>query len=527
MGKGDKSLMRGTWVLTLTSLFVKILSAIYRVPFQNLVGDEGFYIYQQVYPLYGVAMTFSLAGLPVFLSKLVAEADTLTAKRKVVSELFPFVFWLSLLLFALLFGGQTQIAIWMGDVQLAPLIGVVAFTFLLTPFLTSYRGFYQGLELMEPTAYSQLWEQVLRVVVILVAASLFTFLDWSLYDVGTWAMTGALVGGLVALLVLSRYQRKMTSPLFNKGQWRELFKWPRQTKYLRRLLLEGGLICGYSALLILFQLVDSFVVKNMLVASGMGETLAKVTKGAYDRGQPLLQVGMVIGVALTTAFLPSLRRYFLAGSHKLYLSRVKLFIRLAATLGTAASLGLVCLLPALNISLFNDNQGQVALQLLMLTVALMTLILVFQIIYQSQNSSRWPVMALCAGLLTKIIVSPLLTKSFGIIGASLSTLSGLLICLLVLVAFSGILKESTKETWRFVWRLALALSFMVVSLILYQTLLGIWLTASSSRIWYLLSAIGGAALGGGVLIYALFKLKVFTTREWLFIPFGKRLLRIK
>ena len=113
MGKGDKSLMRGTWVLTLTSLFVKILSAIYRVPFQNLVGDEGFYIYQQVYPLYGIAMTFSLAGLPVFLSKLVAEADTLTAKRKVVSELFPFIFWLSLLLFGLLFGGQTQIAIWM------------------------------------------------------------------------------------------------------------------------------------------------------------------------------------------------------------------------------------------------------------------------------------------------------------------------------------------------------------------------------------------------------------------------------
>jgi len=40
---------------------------------QDLVGDEGFYVYQQVYPIYGIAMTLALSGLPQFISKYVAE----------------------------------------------------------------------------------------------------------------------------------------------------------------------------------------------------------------------------------------------------------------------------------------------------------------------------------------------------------------------------------------------------------------------------------------------------------------------
>ena len=51
-----------------------ILSAVYRVPFQNnMVGNTGFYVYQQVYPIYGIGMTFALTGFPVFVSNVVAE----------------------------------------------------------------------------------------------------------------------------------------------------------------------------------------------------------------------------------------------------------------------------------------------------------------------------------------------------------------------------------------------------------------------------------------------------------------------
>ena len=64
--------MQGAAVLTLAALVAKVLSAIYRVPLQNMVGNEGFYVYQQVYPIYGIGMTFALNGLPSFIGKQVA-----------------------------------------------------------------------------------------------------------------------------------------------------------------------------------------------------------------------------------------------------------------------------------------------------------------------------------------------------------------------------------------------------------------------------------------------------------------------
>ena len=66
MVKSNRQMMQGALVLSLAAFIAKILSAVYRVPFQNMVGNTGFYVYQQVYPIYGIGMTFALSGFPVF-----------------------------------------------------------------------------------------------------------------------------------------------------------------------------------------------------------------------------------------------------------------------------------------------------------------------------------------------------------------------------------------------------------------------------------------------------------------------------
>lgn len=68
-----KQVLAGTLLLTIASFVAKLLSAVYRIPFQNMVGNIGFYVYQQIYPIYGIGMTFALTGLPVFISKLVVD----------------------------------------------------------------------------------------------------------------------------------------------------------------------------------------------------------------------------------------------------------------------------------------------------------------------------------------------------------------------------------------------------------------------------------------------------------------------
>lgn len=94
--KEMKTMMQGAVVLTIASFVAKVLSAVYRVPFQNLVGDEGFYVYQQVYPIYGIAMTLALTGLPQFISKIVAEQQTIKAQKRTLQQLFPFVLLLAI-----------------------------------------------------------------------------------------------------------------------------------------------------------------------------------------------------------------------------------------------------------------------------------------------------------------------------------------------------------------------------------------------------------------------------------------------
>lgn len=108
-----------------------------------------------------------------------------------------------------MFFSAQPFADWMGDGKLAPLIRVVSFTFVIMPFLSITRGEFQGKLLMVPTAVSQVVEQFIRVAVIVIAAWSFKQFGWTVYRTGTVAMSGALVGGIVAVLVLWYYRRKI------------------------------------------------------------------------------------------------------------------------------------------------------------------------------------------------------------------------------------------------------------------------------------------------------------------------------
>src|SRR5699024_7553724 len=64
------NLLKAALILTLAAFISKVLSALYRIPLQNLTGDLGFYVYQQIYPFIGMIMILSLYGFPAAISKL-------------------------------------------------------------------------------------------------------------------------------------------------------------------------------------------------------------------------------------------------------------------------------------------------------------------------------------------------------------------------------------------------------------------------------------------------------------------------
>lgn len=520
-----KNVMQGAFVLTVASFVAKLLSAVYRVPFQNLVGDEGFYVYQQVYPIYGLAMTLALSGLPQFISKYIAEKNTPKEQQIGIAKLYPIVFWTSIILWAATFFGSRLIAVVMGNEQLQSLIQVVSFTFLLVTPLSFYRGNFQGNLQMVPTAVSQVVEQFLRVGVILVAAWAFSSLGISIYQTGTIAMAGALIGGGVAWLVLSYYERKINGR--NLGLLQTRIKPSRDKRLIRRFVIEGGLISIFTGLLIFYQLIDSFVVANVLELSGMAESTARVAKGVYDRGQPLVQLGLVAATALSSTFLPALTKYLTAKNQALFIKSAKIYLRLTTSIALAAAVGLAILLPYVNYALFKDYAGSVTLMIFVLAIFLMAVIQAYQSIAQSQNRFRPALRAAVIGLAVKLAATCVLTWLWRTEGASVATLLGLLVTLFCLVENES---PAINNFWRernFGLKLLGCIVLMILGIVIYYAVIIIIFWDVDRRVAALLISIFGVAVGASCFVASAIRLKLFTIREWLLLPFGKKILNIR
>ncbi|MGY3766986.1 putative polysaccharide biosynthesis protein [Vagococcus vulneris] len=514
----EKKMLRGTLILTVTSFVVKVLSAVYRVPFQNLVGDEGFYVYQQVYPLYGIAMTFALSGLPIYLSKLIAGSQDAAEQQLIISKFLTVVGCLSVLSFTLIYFGSGIIAIAMGDTALRPVIQAVSLVFLIIPFISLYRGYYQGLMEMKPTAISQLVEQSIRVLIILVAGYLFLKLSLSVYQTGTIAMWGAVFGSISGLATLVYYSFKKKVHF----SWLKVRVLVDKT-FTRKLLTQGGILCVFSAYLILFQLIDSFSVLHALRMNGLSDLSAKIAKGVYDRGQPLVQVGLVVAVSMTATFLPLLTRYYIENNRQRYDATVQSYLKISRVVSSAAAIGLALILPYINQALFNENEGQLTLEIFVLSIFFVSMIQSYQTIYQSQNRVKHQFISAVSGLVVKLLTTDWLTSDFGTLGASVSTLLGLAVCLVMFHLHLHQLVKKSNESTRATAKLLLSLGIMTGSLLIYRWVISLFVLHSRTLALFL--ALLGVMIGVGSYLTCLIKLAVLNHSEWLMLPLGDKVVK--
>lgn len=528
--KQMKQMMKGAVVLSVASLIAKVLSAVYRVPFQNMVGNTGFYVYQQVYPIYGIGMTFALSGFPIFLSKLIAETKH-NGERKIILKRASLILTLfAIVLFLGIYTFSDVIANGMGDSQLAPIVKAVSWMFLLMPGLVVWRGYFQGTENMIPTAISQVVEQIVRVAVILIAAALFLKSDWSEYRMGTYAMSSAWIAGIAALFVMMYYyylkggnQALKEVPSLNYG---EVTNAPSYSKLFLRFLTEGSAICILSALLILLQLIDSFTLFNGLMDSGVLADEAKNLKGIYDRGQPLVQLGMVVGTGFASSLIPMLTKHFVHRQEGEFYRTAVSLLRITTAFAMVATAGMLTLMPFINDLLFGDRDGNAVLSVYILAIIVASLIGAYNTILQSRNQHRMAMLALVFGLLLKWGFNQLLIGHFGTMGASIATVFSLGGILLVLwLAMPTRLKGSLLKG-SFLLKLVICCWIMTFVITIVFLFLGQW-AFIATRSGSLVAIIIGISIGVPLFVWLIFKFKLFTIREWLYMPFGKRIVRIR
>lgn len=520
-----KAMIKGAFLLSIASFIAKVLSAVYRVPFQNMVGNTGFYVYQQVYPLYGIGMTFALSGFPVFFSKTIAEAENKQEEKRLMEQSFVVLSCFAVVVFGFLYGFAPRIAQLMGDEQLTPIIRSVSWMSFFMPLLATLRGYFQGTYRMEPTAVSQVTEQLVRVGVILFFAYLYTKGTFDIYQMGAGAMSGALWGAGAAAFVLTiaflkdrrlRKNKEDAELSVHRSSWISL---------IHRYATEGMTICLLTSILVLFQLVDSFTLYKGLVEKGILTETAKVLKGIYDRGQPLVQLGMVVGTGFSASFIPLMSRAYAFRREDEFNRAAKSLIRMTAIFSLAAVAGLLAILPEVNLMLFGDTSGSDVLAVYIGSIAAASIMMAYHSILQSWGQYRLSLFALALGLCVKWIANIIFIDWWGTMGASLATLLGLSVMVLFLESRMPL---SLKGIWKreaFLIRLLLGCFFLFGSVYGIKWLLSHFLFTGGGRTAAAVLAL--LTVTSGVLIFGWYALRVqlLTIREWLSIPFGKKLLQ--
>ncbi|HJV16999.1 MAG TPA: oligosaccharide flippase family protein [Bacillales bacterium] len=524
----SKELFKGAFILTIAALIVKILSAIYRIPFQNIVGDVGFYIYQQIYPFYGIAIVLATTGFPVVISKLYAEltgkGDTEGAKRLIFMS-YIFLQLFGILCFTILYFGADQIALWMNDAKLAILLRVVSIVFLMFPFISVLRGYYQGSGNMVPTAVSQVLEQVMRVSTILLLAYLFTKKGYSLYLIGGGAMFGAITGSLVSAFILFTFlwiRKEWKMLKLNKNFiHKSLFS---SSSIFKALFSQGLAICICGMLMIFIQLADSLNLYSLLVSSGVEKEWAKSLKGIYDRGQPLIQLGTVAATSISLSIVPLISSERFKKNPEFLHHKITLAMKISIVVGVGATAGLWAIIKPTNVMLFENASGSAMLGVLSMVILLNTVISTMVAIMQGLGSLKYPAVIIITGFPVKYALNLLLIPHFGTMGAAVSSVMTLAVLGVALsIKFKKIVTYPTYmlSFFKTVFLAALVMVVMLKGILFLTQFLDAVFT--SSRFIAATQALSAVFIGGMIFVWLVIRGKVFPEEDLTLFPFGSKL----
>ena len=525
----SKALFRGAFILTIAALVVKILSAFYRIPFQNIVGDIGFYIYQQVYPIYGIAIVLSTTGFPVVISKLYAEQrekGNVDKSRLLLFTSFIYLQLFGFICFLILYFGADIIALWMNDPHLAILLRVVSIVYLTFPFVSILRGYYQGIGDMVPTALSQVGEQTIRVLTILLLSYLFMQKGYSLYLVGGGAMFGSITGSMVSSIILFMF-------LWIRKEW----KWIAPSRGMFRtfaveikgifkaLTFQGLMICLSGMLLIFIQLADSLNLYSLLTINGMEKDMAKSLKGIFDRGQPLIQLGTVAATSLSLTLVPLITRERLSEKQSNLTDKVQLALKVSIVIGLGASAGLWAIIRPTNIMLFENDLGSTELGILGFVILFTSIILTIIAIMQGLGSLVFPALAVTVSFPIKYGLNMLLVPWCGTKGAAISTIITLAFVTVVLLLKLKNMFSARLVSFRSLATVLWATTAMVVFLKGYIWGTDIFMVDFDlERIGAAMQSLSAVFFGGIIFLAIILRGGVFLEQELTLFPLGSRLI---
>ena len=511
----------GAMALTFSTVLVKIIGLVYKIPLMRCLGARGMGYFNSAYELYTLFFVIATAGIPVAISIMISESIAV-GKFKNAEKIYKTSFVLLLLV-----GCAGSLFMCFFAKWLASLIGspgaerslvAVAPTLFFVSVSGAVRGYFQGHRNMIPTAVSQVVESLGKLVLGVSFAFVAKSRGCSVEESAAFAILGLTVGTMVstAYLCIScgrakvRFEQKILDNSCNG------------TLYISAKLIKLAIPVTVSSILVsLTRIVDMYVLMNRL-----GDGIDKVALyGSYSTmALPVynLPSSLVAGIAL--ALVPSVTNAVRSGQKEREEKLVASGIRLCAVVALPASFGMCIYSREILELLFSGEDSAIALaypllSVLGLSVLSSCLAQVTNSVLQANGKILCPIISMTAGLVVKATLAWLLVGDVrvGAMGAPVSTLLCNLTAVFVNVVFVGRYTSLSCPIGK------IMLKPLVVTAISSAVSVGTYLAVTQMNapaFLRLVIAIFACAVSYLVL---LIKLGVLDAEEYKMLPFGGRI----
>ena len=520
--------VKGALITTLGVIFTKILGILYVIPFHALIGEKGGALYGYAYTVYSVFISLASAGIPLAISKLVSEYQTLgyyNVKKRVfllarqLAIIFGIICFLIIVIFAPLFAKLI-----LGDItggnsleDVVFVLRVIGTAILVVPVLGVYRGYFEGHRFMSPPSISQVLEQLLRVLII-IFGSLFAVRVFNLNlstTVGI-ALFGATAGAIVSYLYLVDKKKK------NESKFNEKIRNINEPIVTNKEILRKIFIYAFPFIMIdifksLYNYVDLIsVVKGLVEYADFSVDNAETIYSMISTwGQKFNMIIFAISTGIIVSLIPSLTESFVKKDSDDVDKRATQGLNMLLFLIIPMTLGISFLSkPIWTLFYGNSIYGPSVLSYFIfegLFIALFTcMITVLQVI----KDYKMVFISLLSGVLIKIIFNNTFILSFyqiglpayyGIITATiLGYIISTIICMVTLYSKHNI---KFKNTFNYFIEMMIGSILMIIVLFILSLIIPIY---SKVRIVNLFIILLYALVGATVYFIYVYKVKLLS-----------------
>ncbi len=455
-----KSLLKGAAVMAVAGIIVKVLGAFFRIPLANMIGAVGMANYTPAYSLYSFLLVFATAGLPVAISKMVSERCAKGQFREAervfrISRTLMMIIGVAGFLVLLIFGKAIAELIDIPGSALS--MKATAIALLLVPVMSSYRGYFQGMQEMRPTAISEIAEQSFRVLFGLVLAYSLMANEYSITAGYTPEQRGAAggcfgasagsIGGLAVMLIVYMTAKKKIKRRI-KSDTTDVHE--TAGTILGKIAGIAIPITIGAAIMPIVNLIDAGIVKVRLLSSGWESTAAESLYGQLTGfASPIIQFPEVFMLAIVMSLVPMVSAAHSLNDREALHEHISLGLRMTTIIAFPAATGIFVLAePILKLLYASQKASAIAaapcLKIFAVSFIFLSIITTMTGALQGIGKQHIPVINLCFGVLAKFAVTWTLTAvpSVNVKGAAIGSASAYLIAMILDLAalkkYSGV-----------------------------------------------------------------------------------------